>query len=258
MSLFDMTGQVALITGSSRGIGRAIAEEMAAQGAKVVLSSRSQDSCDKAAAEIEARHGAGCTFSMAANIGSKEELQQLVDQTLDRFGKITALVCNAAISPYSGPASDIPDNLFRKILDYNILSTQWLATMVSTQMIECGDGSITIVSSIAGLSGSANMSAYSISKAGDIQLTKNLAVELGRNGIRVNCIAPGPIETFMTQGLIKSPDFARKTIAATCLKRMGRPEDIAGAAIFFASAAGRFTTGQTLACDGGSTVVGLG
>mgnify|MGYP001403006405 FL=1 len=154
MSLFDMTGQVAIITGSSRGIGKAIAEEMAIQGAKVVISSRKQDVCDAVAAEINTRHGAGTAIAIAANISSKESLQALVDETRKVFGKITTLVCNAASNPYYGPGLGITDEQFRKILDNNILSNHWLVSMVAPEMLERGEGSITIISSIGGLKGS--------------------------------------------------------------------------------------------------------
>ena len=151
MSLFDMTGQVALITGSSRGIGKATAEAMAEQGAKVVISSRKQDACDATAAEINARFGEGTAIAVAANISSKDDLQNLVNETRAAFGKITTLVCNAASNPYSGPGLGISDDQFRKIMDNNILSNHWLITMVAPEMLERGEGSITIISSIGGL-----------------------------------------------------------------------------------------------------------
>jgi len=256
MSLFEMTGQVALITGSSRGIGKAIAEEMAVQGAKVVISSRKQDACDEVAAELNAKHGAGTAIAVAANISSKEALQHLVDETRKAFGKVTALVCNAASNPYYGPSAGIADEQFRKIMDNNILSNHWLINMVAPEMMERGAGSITIVSSIGGLKGSTVIGAYCISKAADMQMARNLADEFGPKGVRVNCIAPGLIRTDFAKALWENPDTLARSTARSPLRRIGEPEEIAGAAVFLASRAGAFTTGQTFVIDGGQTVSG--
>jgi len=256
MSLFDMTGEVALITGSSRGIGKAIAEAMAEQGAKVVISSRKADACEATAAEINARFGEGTAIAVPANISSKEDLQNLVDTTRKSFGKITALVCNAASNPYYGPGLGIADEQFRKIMDNNILSNHWLIAMVAPEMVERGEGSITIVSSIGGLKGSPIIGAYCISKAADMQMARNFAVELGEAGVRVNCIAPGLIRTDMARALWENPENLKRSTAASTLKRIGEPHEIAGAAVFLASKAGAFTTGQTIVCDGGATISG--
>ncbi len=256
MSLFDMTGQVALITGSSRGIGKAIAEEMAVQGAKVVISSRKQDACDEVAAELNAKHGAGTAIAVAANISSKEALQHLVDEARRAFGKVTALICNAASNPYYGPSAGIADEQFRKIMDNNILSNHWLINMVAPEMMERGAGSITIVSSIGGLKGSTVIGAYCISKAADMQMARNLADEFGPKGVRVNCIAPGLIRTDFAKALWENPDTLARSTARSPLRRIGEPEEIAGAAVFLASRAGAFTTGQTFVIDGGQTVSG--
>lgn len=252
MSLFDMSGQVALITGSSRGIGKAIAEEMAEHGAKVVISSRKIDACEEVAAAINAKHGAGTAVAIAANISSKESLQQLVDETRKAFGKITALVCNAASNPYYGPAGGISDDQFRKILDNNILSNHWLIHMVVPEMIERGEGSVTIISSVGGLKGSTVLGAYAISKAADMQLARNLADEFGQQGVRVNCIAPGLIKTDFARALWENPDILQIATRRSSLRRIGEPEEIAGAAVFLASRAGGFTTGQTIVIDGGN------
>lgn len=256
MSLFDMSGQVALITGSSRGIGKAIAEAMAEQGAKVVISSRKADACEATAAGINARFGEGTAIAVPANISSKEDLQNLVAETRRAFGKITALVCNAASNPYYGPGLGIADEQFRKIMDNNILSNHWLVSMVAPEMVERGEGSITIVSSIGGLKGSPIIGAYCISKAADMQMARNFAVELGTSGIRVNCIAPGLIRTDMARALWENPENLKRSTAASTLKRIGEPHEIAGAAVFLASKAGAFTTGQTIVCDGGATISG--
>ena len=256
MSLFDMTGQVAIITGSSRGSGKAIAEEMAVHGAKVVISSRKIDACEAVAAAINARHGAGTAIAIAANISSKDSLQELVDETRRQFGKVDALVCNAASNPYYGPSLGISDEQFRKILDNNILTNHWLISMVAPEMMERGDGSITIISSVGGLKASTVIGAYCISKAADMQLARNLADEFGPKGVRVNCIAPGLIRTDFAKALWENPETLKVSTRRASLKRIGEPEEIAGAAVFLASRAGAFTTGQTIVIDGGATISG--
>ena len=253
MSLFDMTGQVAVITGSSRGIGRAIAEEMAEHGAKVVISSRKLDVCEEVAAGINAKHGAGTAIAIAANISSKESLQELVTQTRAAFGKITALVCNAASNPYYGPMADISDEQFAKILTNNIVANNWLVSMVVPEMIERGQGSVTIISSIGGIRASTTIGAYCVSKAADMQLARNLAHEYGPSGVTVNCIAPGLIKTDFAKALWDDPATLKRSTATAALRRIGEPEEIAGAAVFLASRAGAFTTGQTIVIDGGVT-----
>jgi NAD(P)-dependent dehydrogenase (short-subunit alcohol dehydrogenase family) len=255
-SLFDLTGKVAVITGSSRGIGKAIAEAMADHGAKVVISSRKQDACDAVAAAIDARHGKGTALSVPANISSKESLQYLVDEARRAFGRIDALVCNAASNPYFGPLAGISDDAFRKILDNNIIANHWLISMVAPEMTSRGEGSITIISSIGGLKGSTQIGAYCISKAADMELARSLADEYGPRGVRVNCIAPGLIRTDFARALWENPEILKRSTAAASLKRIGEPHEIAGAAVFLASPAGAFTTGHTLVIDGGATTSG--
>jgi len=254
MSLFDMKGKVAVITGSTRGIGLAIAERMAEHGAKVVISSRKADVCDQVAKEINDKYGKGTAVAIAANISSKENLQNLVDESNRAFGRIDVLVCNAASNPYYGPLGGISDDQFRKILDNNIVANNWLSSMVVPQMIERKDGSIIIVSSIGGLKGSTILGAYAISKAADMQLARNLAQELGPDNIRVNCIAPGLIKTDFAKALWDNPDTLKASTARSPLLRIGVPDEIAGAAVFLGSAAGNFMTGQTLVIDGGATI----
>src|SRR5215471_6511951 len=186
MTLFDMTGKVVVITGSSRGIGRAIAERMAEHGAKVVISSRKKQVCDEVASAINDRCGKQVALPIAANISTKDDLKNLVDETNRAFGKIDALVCNAASNPYYGPQAGISDDQFRKILENNIVANGWLINLVVPQMIARKDGSITIISSIGGLKGSTVLGAYAISKAADMQLARNLACEYGKHNIRVN------------------------------------------------------------------------
>ena len=254
MQLFNLQGQVAVVTGSSRGIGRAIAERLAEHGAKVVISSRKQDACDTVAAAINAQHGAGTALAVAANISSKQALQALIDHTLATHGRIDTLVCNAASNPYYGPMAGIADEQFRKILDNNIIANHWLVTMVAPQMLARRDGSIIIVSSIGGLRGTPVIGAYGISKAADMQLARNLAVEFGPHNVRVNCIAPGLIRTDFAKALWDNPEALAARNASTPLRRIGEPDEIAGAAVFLAAPASRFMTGQSLVIDGGVTI----
>jgi hypothetical protein len=254
MNLFDLSGRVAVITGSSRGIGRAIAERLAEHGAKVAISSRRLDACREVADAINARHGAGRAIAVAANISSKDALQALVDEAGARLGPIDVLVCNAASNPYYGPMAGISDAQFRKVLENNILSNHWLIGMVAPGMCERRRGSIVIVSSIGGLRGSGILGAYCISKAADLQLARNLAVEYGPHDVRVNCIAPGLIKTDFARALWEDPDLLAERSASTPLRRIGEPDEIAGAAVFLASPASSFMTGQVIVVDGGVTV----
>ena len=256
MSLFDLTGKIAVVTGSSRGIGRAIAMRMAEQGAHVVVSSRKIDACEAVVKEIEAAHGAGKALAIAASISSKPDLERLIADTQARFGPVDVLVCNAASNPYYGPMGGISDEQFRKILDNNIVSNHWLSQLVAPGMIERKSGSIIIVSSIGGLKGSPVIGAYNVSKAADMQLARNLAVEWGEHNIRVNCIAPGLIKTDFARALWENPDMAKAVERNTPLRRIGDPDDIAGAAVFLASDAGLYMTGQTIVVDGGVTISG--
>ena len=256
--LFDLTGKVAIVTGSSRGIGRAIAEALADQGAKVVISSRKAEACQEAADAINAAHGDGSAIVVPANISSKDALQNLVDETRRQLGRIDVLVCNAASNPYYGPMAGISDDQFRKILENNVIANHWLIAMATPEMVERKEGSIIIVSSIGGLTGSTLIGAYNISKAADFQLARNLAAEFGPHGVRVNCIAPGLVRTDFARALWENPDTLKAVTKHTPMRRIGEPHEIAGAAVFLASPASTFMTGQTIIVDGGSTVgVGL-
>jgi NAD(P)-dependent dehydrogenase (short-subunit alcohol dehydrogenase family) len=253
MNLFDLTGKVAVITGSSRGIGRAIAEAMADHGAKVVISSRKAEACEEAAKAINGKHGDGTAIVVPANISSKEALQTLVDETRRRLGRIDVLVCNAASNPYYGPMAGISDDQFRKILENNVIANHWLIAMVAPEMIERKEGSIIIVSSIGGLTSSTMIGAYNISKAADFQLARNLAAEFGPSGVRVNCIAPGLVRTDFARALWENPETLKAVTRHTPMRRIGEPHEIAGAAVFLAAPASTFMTGQAVIVDGGST-----
>lgn len=254
--LFDLTGKVALITGSSKGIGKAIAEEMARQGAQVVISSRKADVCQAVADAINAECGGepGGAVSIPAHIGDKEALERLVAETREKLGKIDILVCNAAVNPYYGSMMDIPDSALDKVLDINIKSNHWLCQLVLPEMIERRDGSIIVVSSVGGLRGSKDLGAYAISKAADVQLVRNLAVEHGPANVRVNAISPGLIRTDFARALWENPEILEARTANDPLRRIGEPEEVAGIAVYLASRAGSFTTGQNFVIDGGSTI----
>lgn len=254
MPLFDLTGKVGIVTGSSRGIGRAIAERFAEHGMRVVITSRTPAACEQVAAEINARFGDGCALAIPASISSKEQLRILVDRTADGFGPVDVLVCNAASNPYFGPMTGIGDEQFLKILNNNIVAANYLAGLIAPSMSARRRGSIIIVSSIGGMKGSTGIGAYNISKAADFQLARNLAVELGPFNVRVNCIAPGLIKTDFARALWEDADMLAARLTRTPLGRIGMPDEIAGAAVYLASRASSYVTGQTIVVDGGAII----
>ena len=252
MKSFDLTGKVAIVTGSSRGIGRSIAEHLAAAGAKVVVSSRKAPACEDVAQAIQTAGGEA--VAIPANISDKGQLEKLVNETRRHWGRIDVLVCNAASNPYYGPMAQMPDDAFNKILQNNVVSNHWLANLVLPEMAERKDGVVIIVSSIGGLKGTGVLGAYAISKAADMQLARNLAVEWGRHNVRINCIAPGLVKTDFARALWENPETLRRYETLTPLGRIGEPNDIGGIAAFLASPAAAFITGQTIVADGGVTI----
>lgn len=252
-SMFDLSGKVAIVTGSTKGIGKAIATALADHGAKVVVSSRDSGRVAETAKELA--DGGRDVLGIPCNVGHKDQLQALVDETRKAWGQIDIIVGNAAINPHYGPSMEIPDEIFAKVMATNIQSNLWLAQMVADEMRARKDGAIIYISSIGGLRGSGVIGTYGISKAADMQLARNLAIELGPDNIRVNCIAPGLVKTDFARALWEDPEYAEPRIASTPLRRLGEPDDIAGAAVYLASAAGRWTTGQTIVIDGGATVI---
>lgn len=252
--MFDLTNKVAVVTGSTKGIGKAIAEAMAAQGAKVVISSRKADTCDTVAAAIN--DNGGTAIAIPCNVSHKDQLQNLVDKTIAEWGQIDILVCNAAVNPYFGPMQNIEDSAFEKILDVNIRSNHWLCQMVIPAMAERKDGVVIVVSSVGGYRGSPVLGAYGISKAADMQLTRNLCVEWGPQNIRANCIAPGLIRTDFARALWENPDILERTVQHYPLRRIGEPEEVAGVAVLLASDAGKFISGTTIVVDGGGLAAG--
>jgi NAD(P)-dependent dehydrogenase (short-subunit alcohol dehydrogenase family) len=254
-SPFDLSGKVALVTGSTRGIGLAIAERLAQQGARLVVSSRKPEACERAREQIVALGGEA--IGVPCHVADKGQLRALVDATVAAFGGIDVLVCNAATNPYFGPLEKIDDEAYDKILTTNVRSSLWLCNMVLPLMAERGGGAIVILSSIAGIKGTRLLGAYGMSKAALAQLARNLAVEWGRRNVRVNCLAPGIIKTDFAKALYENPQAHAHVVAGVPLGRLGEVDDVAGAAVFLASRAGAYVTGQTLVIDGGATVGGF-
>jgi len=250
--LFDLRGKVAVVTGSSRGIGRAIAMRLAEHGAAVVVSSRSAEACEETVAAIAA--AGGTAHAIAAHIGKKSELEALVEGTVARFGGLDIVVANAAVNPYFGPLSGISDDAWDRIMNSNVRSALWLCNFAFPHLVQRGGGAAILLSSIAGVSGTDVLGAYGVSKTAVIGLARNLAVEWGGRGIRVNALAPGIVKTEFAKALWDNPEIAEPAIRGTPLRRLAEPDDIAGAAVFLAAAAGAFVTGQTLVIDGGVTL----
>jgi NAD(P)-dependent dehydrogenase (short-subunit alcohol dehydrogenase family) len=249
---FDLTGKIAIVTGSSRGIGRATAELFAQLGAKVVVSSRKAEACEPVAEGIRAEGGEALVIP--CNISRRNEVEGLVQGTLGRFGGIDILVCNAAVNPYYGPLAGLSDEAFDKIMGSNVRSNLWLCNLAIPSMVERGGGSVVIISSIAGIRGTPIIGAYGISKAADFALARNLAVEWGPRNVRVNCVAPGLVKTDFARALWEDDAALAKRNADTPLRRIAEPDEIAPVAAFLASKGSSFITGQVIVADGGVTI----
>lgn len=252
--MFSLAEKVALVTGSTRGIGKSIAEQMANAGARVVISSRKADACESVRAEFAARGQEA--IAAPCNVGRKEEIKNLVDAVMAKWGRIDILVCNAATNPVFGPMVNASDEAFDKIMVTNVKSVFWLANMVLPQMAERKDGAMIILSSIGALRGSSQLGLYGTSKAAEAGLCRALACEWGPKNIRVNCIAPGLIRTDFARALWQDESRRKAREALTPLRRIGEPKDIGGIAVFLASEAGAFVTGQMIVADGGVTIAG--
>lgn len=249
---FDLTGKNAIVTGGSKGIGRSIAEHMAAAGANVVISSRKQDMCDEVSNNIN-KNG-GKSAGIACNISHKDQIENLIAKSREHFGAIDIFVSNAAVNPYAGPLPEISDEQYHKIMDSNVLSNIWIGKMILPDMIDRGGGSFIIVSSVGSLYSHATIGAYTISKAADNALVRNLALEWGKHNIRVNALLPGLVKTDMARILWDS-DIGRDRIKNRFpIARVGEPDDLGPAAVFLASTAGQWMTGQTLIVDGGASI----
>jgi NAD(P)-dependent dehydrogenase (short-subunit alcohol dehydrogenase family) len=252
--MFDLTGKVALITGSTKGIGKSIAEEMANMGAKVVISSRKADACEAVQAEFAARGQSA--LAVPCNVGDKAAVESLVSTVIQHWGGIDILVCNAASNPHFGPLATASDEVFDKIMSTNVKSVFWLANRVLPQMAERGGGAMVIISSIGALRGSQVLGLYGTSKAAEAGLCRALACEWGPKNIRVNTISPGLVKTDFAKALWSDEARRKSREASTPLRRIGEPKDIGGVAVFLASEAGAFVTGQMIVADGGVTISG--
>ncbi len=250
--LFDLTGQVALITGASKGMGQAMATALAEHGSRVVISSRKLDQCEIVAAQINELCGDERAIAIACNIGYKEQLQALVDETRERLGPIDTLIANAGINPFYGSMTDIPDSAFDKILASNVRSNHWLCQMVAPDMLAKGRGSIMVTSSTGAFAGSEVLGTYNISKLADIALVRNLALEWGPKGVRVNAICPGLVRTEFARALWDNEESEKRVNEQTPLRRLGESEDFKGVAVYLASDASAFMTGQAVTLCGGT------
>lgn len=251
--LFDLTGKVALLTGASKGMGLAMATAMAEHGATVIISARKQDALDAAAASINAL-GKGTAHAVSCNIGHKDQLQALVDKTHELAGPIDVVIGNAGVNPYYGKMSEIPDDAYRKTMDANVLSNLWLAQMVAPDMIAKGTGSMAFTSSIGAFKPSVMLGTYGMSKLALIGLVRNLAEEFGPKGLRFNAICPGLVKTEFARELWDNPETAQGIIDSIPLRRLGEADDFAGLAVFLASDASKYMTGQALTVCGGSSM----
>lgn len=252
MKLFDLNGKTAIVTGSSRGIGRAIAEAFSEAGARVVISARNAGPCEEVAAAIRARGGEA--ISVPARISDKAQLENLVGKCRAAWGRVDILVCNAAVNPHYGPLETLTDEVFERMMVNNVLSNLWLSRMVAPDMRQQHDGAIIFITSTAALRSTTSLGMYGVTKSADYALCRNLAAEWGPDNVRVNCIAPSVVTTQFARVLYEDPARRAAREAGTLLKRLAEPEDIAGVALMLASRAGAYITGQTIVVDGGTTI----
>ena len=250
--MFDLAGKAAVVTGSTRGIGRAIAEHMAEAGAKIVISSRKEDACNHVASEMRAAgHEA---VAIPCNVSRKEDVENLAEKAQETFGKIDILVCNAAANIAMGPLGALTDAAYEKMMATNVQGVWRLCNLLIPQMAERYDGVVIVISSIAAIRGVDFAGLYGVTKAAEVGLVRNYAAEWGPKNVRVNAILPGFIKTDFSRAIWEDKAMHDAELARIPLGRIGEPDDIAGIAVMLASRAGNFITGQTIVADGGMTI----
>ncbi len=252
MKLFDLSGQVALVTGATRGIGLAIARAYGQAGARLAISSENPEDCRQVAAQL-AEEGIEA-WPLAADLGQQAQVQALAEGVLAHFGQLDILVCNAGIAPHMGPLASATQAQWQATLTVNLQSAVWLTSALIPALVARGGGSVVLMASIAGVRGNRGLGLYGLSKAALAQLARNLAVEWGPSNVRVNAISPGVVQTEFARPLTDQPAVMDKRLALTPLRRVGTPQEIAAVALLLAAPGGAFITGQNLIVDGGTTI----
>lgn len=252
--LFDLSGKTAVLTGASKGMGLAMATALAEHGAKVVISARNQEQLETAAQTINSLCGKNMAIPIEANAGQREAIENLVETARSRAGSIDIVIGNAGVNPYFGPTSEISDAAYQKTMTTNVQSNLWLAQLTVPDMVKKGAGSVIFTASVAALKPSEQLGTYGMSKLALIGLTRNLAQEFGPHGVRFNAICPGLIRTDFARELWENPKVEDRIQQQIPLRRLGEADDLKGLAVFLASDASRYMTGQALTVCGGSNM----